>query len=105
MPIAEPIDLQEKEVNRLALVKTVNTLPVTPKSFEEALDEYGAAPPDIARVVAGILNYSEHDTNKLRAAQLIADWRKLGGERSGSTIVFNINGENVNLNNLFVPGD
>ena len=105
MPIAEPIDLQEKKINNLALVKTLKGLSEKPKTFEEALDEYGAAPPDIARVVAAILNYSEHDSNKLKAAQLIADWRNLGGDKSGNTVIFNINGENVNLNNLFVPGE
>jgi len=101
MPVIRSIETQETPtVNETALARVTSDL--KPQGIEECLDSNGAAIPDVARVVGSILNFSSSDALRLRAAQLAIEFRNLGARKNDNRIVFNLQGNNITLNNLIV---
>ena len=101
MPVIRAIENQEApQVNETALARVLSDL--KPQGIVECLDASGAAVPDVARVVGSILNFSASDALRLRAAQLAIEFRNLGEKKNDNRIVFNLQGNNITLNNLIV---
>lgn len=101
MPVIRAIENQETPaVNETALARVTENL--KPQSIEECLDANSAGVPDIARVVGSILNFSASDALRLRAAQLAIEFRNIGVRKNDNRIVFNLQGNNITLNNLIV---
>lgn len=99
MPVIRAID-DSPTFNAEALARITERLPL--KSIEDALDENNAGVPDVARVIGSVLNYGSSESSRLHAARLAIEFRNLGAKNNDNKIVFNITGQNVNLNNLIV---
>jgi hypothetical protein len=100
MPVIRANPGEEIPVDNKALSRITEAVPF--KSIEDSLDANCAGPHDVARVVGSILNFGENEHVKLKAAQLAIEFRNLGAKKNDNRIVFNIQGNNVTLNNLIL---
>jgi len=101
MPVLRAIQTQVKEIDLTAISSITEVLPVV-KSIEDSLDDSNAGIPDVARVIGDVLNFGSSDITKLRAAQLALEFRSIGAKKNDNRIIFNIQGNNVTLNNLVI---
>ncbi len=73
-------------------------------SVRQHLNSYGASVEDVARVIGTVMNFSMEDGNKLRAVQIACQLHGLdkGAEDKKNTIVFNLNGENIQVQSMLL---
>lgn len=73
-------------------------------NISSALNKAGAGIPDIAETIATQLKYGDNGSIKLKAAQLAAEMHGINrGANADNRIIFAIQGDSINLNNLFKP--